>query len=224
MPHDVQAENNSGCDDHLGVSIVHADPAELDLACAALGDIVSFFQSIDFNIAPTGALQFADRAIDHTSEGFTAHGFFDAPQSRIVIFRTSNVSPWGQQWSSNLAGSFLRHELAHMAIWEVVNRNGVALRPEWHEFIAYAIQFDLMESDLRDLLFATRADARPFEDLLQVNEFISRMDPELFALAAYETYLVRGGKQFVGQLLRAEVVPPPFVYPFPVLPGQVPDQ
>ena len=45
----------------------------------------------------------------------------------------------------------------------------------------------------------------------------------LVATSAYRTYLERGGATFVAQLLRFEVRPPPMSYPFPVLPGQIPD-
>ena len=40
---------------------------------------------------------------------------------------------------------------------------------------------------------------------------------------AYRTFLERDGPRFVAQLLRFEIRPPPMSYPFPVLPGQIPD-
>jgi hypothetical protein len=155
-------------------------------------------------------------------EKLDPHGHFNARRSQIVAFRTSDARPWEQQWSTSLAGSFLRHELVHMAVWQIGAREGTFFRPEWHEFIAYAIQLDLMDPDLREVILATHPRLKPFDDLLQINEFTSRMDPELFALAAYSTYRDRGGERFVRELLRAEIVPPEFIYPFPTLPGQTP--
>lgn len=223
LPYEVRAEDRSECD-YPHFAILHDTPAELDTACRAVADIIIFFEVLGFTLTPMGTLSFAERPTDEEFITAPTHGHFDARRSQIVAFRTSDARPWGQQWSTSLAGSFLRHELVHMAVWQIGAREGTFFRPERHEFIAYAIQLDLMDPDLREVILATHPRLKPFDDLLQINEFTSRMDPELFALAAYSTYRDRGGERFVRELLRAEIVPPEFIYPFPTLPGQTPPE
>lgn len=220
---DVQAENQGGCA-QPGVRVVYDDPAELEMVCGTLADIVDYFRDISFEIAPFVLVSFENRPTDRRSDQVPVHGFFDAPRSRIVVYRSSDARPWGLEWSSGLARSFLHHELAHLAVWEITDASDIRFRPEWQEFFAYAVQFDLMSPDLREEILAMHTDVPPFDDLIQVNEFTSRMNPELFAVAVYETYLSRSGAQFLEEILRAEVELPQFVYPFPVLPGQVPAQ
>jgi hypothetical protein len=84
---------------------------------------------------------------------------------------------------------------------------------EWHEFVAYAIQLDLMDPNVLDRVLASRADVQPFDKLLAVNEFTYGMDPEAFAVAAYKTYRARGGAQLVQQLLTGKVVPTTVSHP-----------
>lgn len=212
---DAQAEKDGECE-HIGLTVLNNDPNELIMVCRAVSDITAYFQSIGFDLTPNGTLLFNDRSSERT---FT-HGYFDSKRSQIVVYRTTNMKPWGQPWTSRMAGSFLRHELVHMVIWEIVSGDPARLRPEWHEFIAYAIQFDLMDPQQRTSLLAPMAHIRPFETLLEVNEFTAHMKPSQFAIAAYKTYLGKGARKFVKQLLLGEIAPAPFSYPFPVLPAQ----
>lgn len=219
----IEAAQRGDCG-HPTIDVVFDDPAELDMACRALTDITEYFRGMGFEVTPRVSLRFADRPAGRPAGPSSAHGYFDRGRSQIVFHRVSDVSPWGLPWTPQLAGSFLRHELAHMAIWQIVGGDPNRLRREWHEFIAYAIQLDLMEPRLREGVLAAQARVRSFKNLAEVNEFTSRMDPDVFAVAAYKTYIAEGGTAFVAQLLRGEIVPPAFTYPFPVLPGQVSSQ
>lgn len=202
------AEQRGDCG-HQQASVIYQKPSELDAACDALARIIEYFRRMGFDITPNISFRF----VDHSSERFATHGYFDGPESRIVVYRTSNGSPWGLPWSSDMAASFLCHEVVHMALWQIVNGDRERLRGEWHEFIAYAIQLDFMESRLLSEILTTHAHVRPFDGLMQVNELTYHMDPEVFAVAAYRTYLVRGGMKFVRQLLSGEIIPPRLSYP-----------
>ncbi len=114
--------------------------------------------------------------------------------------------PWGRE----IAASILRHELVHAAIWQIVGHNGTRLSREWHEFVAYAVQFALMDKQLRDRIMARHADVHHVGNLNEVNEYTCGMNPEAFAVLAHKTYRHRGGAAFLGRLLRAEIIPPPF--------------
>lgn len=213
-PQSAGAENSGDCG-FAAINVIYDDPAELEAACGALADIVAYFRRVGFDIAPKLSLRFVDRDADHSIGQTMTHGYFDAARSQITVHRSADVNPWGLAWSVKLAASFLRHELAHMAVWQVANARQVRLGREWHEFIAYAIQLDLMDGELRSQLLANYAEAGPVKHLSEINGFTYGMNPELFAVMSYNTYLAKDGTKFIGQLLRGEVASQPQSWPFP---------
>lgn len=190
------------------VVVVYKGTAELVTACDALNELTAYFRAIGFEVTPSGSLEFADHPVDIAG----SHGYFDHGAARVVVYRSALIRPWGRVWDHTMMASFLRHELAHMMVWRV-GKNAGHLPREWHEFIAYAIQFDLMEPKLLDRILASQANVQPFGGLLEVNEFTYGIGPEYFAVAAYKTYLVRGKAQLIQQLLIGEIVPPSVSYP-----------
>jgi hypothetical protein len=209
---------------HADVEVGGATPREAADLCAALSEVRGYFGAMGFQWEPTGSVAFLARGDPTSSRAGHVHGYFDRRQSAVVLFREPVASPWRLGWSDELAASFLRHELVHMALWQILRDAApMRLRREWHEFIAYAVQFALMSPQLRDQVLASDPDALAFEQLDGVNEFIAGMVPERFAISAYRTYVERDGARFVAQLLRFEIRPPPMSYPFPVLPGQIPE-
>ena len=207
---------------HQGVSVTYRHEADLATACDALDDTLGYFRRIGFELEPRFSLNFAEPGKQRSIEGVVSYGYVDLRSSTIVVYSSSYRQPWGLPWSREMIGSFLRHELAHIAVWQMLGRKAERLRHEWHEFIAYAIQLDLLNPELRKEALANFSDVRPFSDLLEVNEFTYGMNPDVFAVAAYLAYRERGAERFVRALLRGEITPPPFVYPFPVLPDQSP--
>lgn len=185
------------------VVVVYKETAELVAACDALNELTAYFRAIGFEITPFGSLEFADQTTDHAG----SHGYFDREGARVVVYRSATIRPWGLAWNQTLVASFLRHELAHMMVWRV-GKNASRLPREWHEFIAYAIQLDLMDSKLLDGILASRADVQPFGELLEVNEVTYGINPEYFAIAAYKTYLARSKAQMIQQLLTGQIAPP----------------
>ena len=207
---------------YAGVEVAYKEQADLRAACDALTDIAAYFRRIGFRIEPRFSLTFGDPDNVQSPDRRYTYGHFDARTSRIVVYRSSSIEPWGLHWNEKLAASFLRHELVHMAVWEIIGPDPDRLPREWHEFIAYAVQLELMDRELRDELLAKVATVGPFESLSQVNEFTYAMNPDVFAVAAYQTYREQGAEKFVRQLLRAELIPPRFSFPFPVLPEPSP--
>ena len=213
----AQSNPKNNCDDKV-VIIKNASPAETAAACRALTNITEFFGAIGFDLAPRVTIRFVERASD---AAHYVHGYFDDLHSQIVIGRQSDTKNWDIAWNDKLAYAFLCHEMAHFAIWEILSNARLRLRPEWHEFIAYAIQFELMDSDIRTKILTTYSTVQASKGFFEINEFISRMDPDRFAVIAYKTYRDNGGENFVARLLRADFSPPSFSYPFALLPGQV---
>ena len=217
----AHSEERANCG-YKGVEIAYTDRGDLRVACEALADVVGYFRRIGFRIAPKFFLTFEDYDDRESAHRLLTYGHFDPRASRIVVYRASSIQPWGLPWSKRLAASFLRHELVHMAVWQVIGHDSARLRPEWHEFIAYAVQLDLMDRELRDEVLAKVSNVSPVADLSQVNEFTSAMNPDAFAVAAYKTYRERGAEVFVRQLLRHEIVPPRLSFPFAVVPEREP--
>ena len=215
------AEQKGHCSGSRAVTVVYDDASELDAACQAVGEVSGYFRGIGFDVPSKVLLRFADRAGEDYTGHATAHGYFDVQRSQIVMYRLSDTKPWRQPFSSKLLASFTRHEIVHLAIWEALQGDLKRLRREWHEFIAYAIQLDLMDPELSQQVLATQADVVAAKDLVQINEFSYGMNPEGFAVLAYKTYLDRGAAVFVRQLLNGEIKPLPFSYPFAVLPHEV---
>ena len=147
----ARAEKQDSACKHKDVTVIDNSPNELTMVCRAVNDIAAYFQSIGYAPKLKGTLIFADRAGDR---GFS-HGYFDAKRSQIVVYRKSEFSPWGSPWDARMAASFLRHELVHMAVWKILDKDPARLRQEWHEFIAYAVQLDLMDPQLQSNLLAS---------------------------------------------------------------------
>lgn len=204
-----------------GVSVSFDGPAELDGSCAAWREVAGYFRKIGAGDIGGVSIVFAERVPQASSQLPLSHGYFDAARSRIVIYRSTPAKAWGLAWTPEIALSFLRHELVHTSIWTILRLRSAHLRREWHEFLAYAIQFEMMGSALRDKALGGFHEVRAFSHLGEINEFTYGMNPEVFAVAAYKTYLSRGGSAFVGGVLREEIKLPSPSYPFPVLPDQV---
>jgi len=124
--------NEGGDCGHPGVDVVYDDPAELQKTCSALSDVLGYFQRMGFVFAPEVSVRFADRRLDHASNQESARSYFDAGESEIVLYRTSDVNPWGSPWTPPLAGSFIPPELVHCAILEAPGGNPERLGREWH--------------------------------------------------------------------------------------------
>lgn len=198
------------------VDVIDATPAEAGDICVALSDVVRYFRALRFRVAPRISVVVRVRPPADASRHARLHGFFDARSEQIVVFRASDVASWGLAWDGGIATSFIRHEFVHMAIVRILRAEHVRLRPEWHELIAYSVQFALMDDTLRDRVLAGYPDVAAAADFTAINEFTYRMDPDRFAVTAYRTYLAQGGPRFVESLLRFQIVPPPLSYPFPM--------
>ena len=211
------------CGDHR-VEVLDATPSEVEAICDAVADVVSYFRGAEFSIDPSSSVIVRSRSAAEAPLRAPTHGYFAAAGGRIVVVRSAETAPWGMKWDPLVAASFLRHEFVHMAVRRILAADHARLRPEWHEFIAYAVQFALMDSALRGRILAAHPEVGAFAELTAVNEFTYGMDPDRFSISAYRTYLSHGGDSFVEKLLRFQIIPPPMSYPFPVLPSEIPGQ
>lgn len=71
----------------------------------------------------------------------------------------------------------------------------------WHEFIAYAVQFDLMDPMLKHKVMQNYPGVEPFEHPENVNQFVHAFDPDKFGVCAYLFAQSRGGADFLREIL-----------------------
>lgn len=218
----AEAQAHSTCG-YRHVEVINATGSDIATVCQALDDVIAYFNQIGFSINPRFSLTFYDDVPDEIAKK-GLHEYFDGKSASIVILRAPRKSPWGLESPHEYSTTFIYHELTHMAIRGILGDQHPRLRPEWHEFTAYAIQIELMDATLRDRILTNYSTIEPFYRLTGVNEFVYAMDPDAFAIASYKTFREKGGKEFIRQLLTFEFQPPRVEYPFLVFPDQVPKQ
>lgn len=183
------------------VTVIHSEESQLVMTCRALDDTLSYFRRLDIAVQPSVRIAFIDIADARTSLAQASYAHADIA-SRVVYVKTSSRgSPWGLAWSPSLGASFIRHELVHVVLSEFLGDRRAQLPREWHEFLAYAIQLELMEESTRSKVLANFQTVVAFRASEEVNEFTYSLDPEAFAVAAYHTYREWGGPRFVRELL-----------------------
>lgn len=193
-----------------------ADASQAADVCAAVAEVQAFLTGIGFRFEPSLTIIFR-KDIDAEAGDRHAHGFYHHASRKAVLYARERATPWGEPWSV-VGSTFLRHEVVHAAVVQIVGMRKPELPPEWHEFIAYATQFELMAPKLRDRILERYARVEPFRTLTEINPFTYGMaDPATFAVMVYKTYRTFGEKELIRRLLAAEFVPTPLelMMPFP---------
>lgn len=133
------------------------------------------------------------------------HGYFELKQFKTVIARGAADRWWGLGETEELLGS-LHHELTHMAVAVVLGEKFKRLPASWHVFIAYAVQLDLLDREIRNEILARSLQLKGFSELNYINDFvIALLPPQHMAVMSYRAYLKWGGQEFLARLLRFEV-------------------
>ena len=203
------------------VTLVNARLSDIAGACDALRDVTTYFADQRLAFEPVITIVFNSAPPPQEDGSLRWHGAFDARALTIRLNETSGFRAWGVGADGALRPSFLHHELVHLAVHLILAQQSRHLPRHWHEFIAYAVQFELMSPALRDQILAANPEAEAFGNLLAVNEFTYGGAPEAFAISAYKTYVARGRGTFVRQVLTFEIELPQIGYPpSPLLPGQ----
>lgn len=184
--------------------------------CQALAEVQDYFLRLALPFEPELLIRWAKNQPMDNAGAAPSHGSFNSRTGEMILYDSVAARPWGLTWSPETAATFLRHEVVHMAIVRILGREAARLRREWHEFIAYAVQIDLMDIELRSRILGRYATIEPASDLPQINRFtFEAMAPDEFAVLAFVTYRAHGGPHLVRRLLTFEVEPPPIVEIFP---------
>jgi hypothetical protein len=103
-----------------------------------------------------------------------------------------------------LRRSILQHEITHAVIAQLLGKRYDRLPHAWHEALAYAVQIDLMDDDLRAKAVTAYPEEKPFEMTTHINDIIYGFDPDAFAIRAYLTYARDGRVSFMRKALALE--------------------
>jgi hypothetical protein len=199
---------------HARVTIMTGSDDEKAGACKALNEVLGFFAEIGFRIDPEVSIFFSDQVfIDlfgPTSRSPTARGqvsgYYDAGKKKVEVTTGSsrhrkNRRPWNESWGPQVAYSILHHEITHMAIQHSLGERYGRMAKAWVEFMAYSVQFYLMDAALRERILTSYTALRPIERPEEINPFLYIADPDAFAVAAFLYCEAHGGRALIGRLL-----------------------
>ncbi len=207
---------HAGC--ATGAITIIGSAEEEQAACAALDSVLGWFREIGFEPNLVATVHFKDAVFCDFTEGADGRavcqvqvsGLFDLSRWTVEITsadspRRESRRPWGIDWGPEIAYSILQHELTHLAVAGVLGEGFSDLAAPWHEFIAYAVQFDLMDPDLRARILDGYPDIGPFSRPESINSTIYGADPDLFALRAWFYMRENGGSDLIRAILDGEV-------------------
>lgn len=200
---------------HPGVTAIGSS-VERETACEALETVLRWFRDLGYEIDPIVTVRFKDKVICefNSHDGSPAacplqvSGFYNFSQELVEItsadspFREDR-RPWGVDWGEEIAYSILEHELAHMAVAEILESDFTNLSLPWHEFLAYSIQFDIMDEPLRAGILSRFEDVQPFGSPNHVNPLIHAIDPDTFAVRAYLYMLENGVEDLIVEIIES---------------------
>ncbi len=207
---------HAGC--ATGTITIIGSVEEEQAACAALDSVLEWFREIGFDLDLVATVHCKDAVFCEFTEGADGRdvcqvqvsGLFDF--SRWTVEITSADSPhrqlrqrWGIDWGPEIAFSILQHELTHLAVAGVLREGFRDLAAPWHEFIAYAVQFDVMDPALRARILDGFPGVGLFSRPESINPTIYGADPDLFALRPWFYMRENGGGDLIRAILDGEV-------------------
>lgn len=188
---------------------VSGSAEEVDLTCAAVADVQSYFAAIGFTFRPALLISF-DTEVSIEIAGpdrcrRVVRGAFDPATSAIhmtsALAPDSGRRPWGLPWDKTLCRSVLVHELTHAATCQILVGGCDAIGVAWRELVAYAVQLELMEPTLRAQILGRYAAIGAFDTPEQVNRILHALDPDAFGVQAFLFVKAYGGPDLIRRIL-----------------------
>jgi hypothetical protein len=203
---------------YQGVSVAGTTEEVAD-ACRAIDDVLSYFRKIGFQSDPAVSISFQDQAyIDMYLQTAgkepvgreEVSGFYNSRRKELQITSGRREikrerRPWGIAWGPPIAYSILQHELVHAVVASMLGGEYQKLGRAWHEFIAYAVQFDLMDRELKSTVLANYPDGQPFLFPESVNSMVHAADPDAFGVSAHLYAEANGGAEFIRRIVAKQV-------------------
>jgi hypothetical protein len=190
-------------------------PEEQISACRALEEVLWYFKVGGLTLEPRMTVHFESSVFVRTKASPTnaagvipVSGSYEGSTDDIQILNAPAESirrrPWGLSWDAAMAFSVLEHEIVHAVIAQIMAEQYEKLPHPWHEALAYAVQIDLMPTRLREDVLARYPAEEGFANTVQINDIVYGLDPDHFAVAAYETYKRNHGIDFLKKAIHFE--------------------
>lgn len=187
---------------------VEGSEEEASVACDAYAMVADYFAKLGHPVSPSFEVRFETTVhVDGSADGYPVTGLFTPEEHLVEVTALDSTAParalhWRQPWTRPLARSILLHEFTHAFVDAVLPGQ---LPQAWNEFVAYAVQFELMDPALRGAILADYPGATAYEDASLVCELGYVLDFDLFGVRAYLTAEAGGGSAYVGRILSREV-------------------
>lgn len=185
---------------------------EMDLACTSIALVDGYFDVAGLSYDLKVSIVFRDGVEISLSEGsgkLAVLGSFDGDRNLVELTRwlarEPQQLPWDLTWSREVLLSTATHEIAHAAIQAILGEDSHRLAHPWQEFIAYVVQFELMNEAMRAQILARYSQTEAFSSPAAVNSITYSLDPALFGLSSYLFAKERGGAKFVASLISGDV-------------------
>lgn len=189
-----------------GVEIKSIDQEDRQLGIAAVDSVVNYFQSIgydinianlDFSIIFENFVLVSTTDVNNENTGKRkVSGFYNADTREVRVFsfayKREDRTPWGLLWSKEIAYSILQHEITHALIHHIKGLDLKKIDRVWNEYIAYGVQFAVMDADLRNrVLNGTKKTDNFIDNPWVVNYMTYAADTDKFSIMVHNT-LVKG--------------------------------
>jgi hypothetical protein len=198
---------------HDGVA-VSGTAEEVADACPALSAVLGWFARHGYGVEPVVTVVFEATVTIDTRDASggpdsgTAEvsGFYD---NRLDTVRVASASrradktraPWGIPWGAPIAHSILEHELAHAVMADLLGAAYGRVGRAYHEYVAYVVQFAVMDPALRGAVLAANPGIEPFPGREAVNGILLAADPEGFGIRAHLYAQTPDGAALLAEIL-----------------------
>lgn len=200
---------------HSSVKILGTVEEQLSI-CRALDEVLQYFKAGGFDVDGNLTVRSGPLVHVHTvrspkgeNEFTPVSGAFAATSKEIRLLSstwwTIDRRTWGLSWDAAMAYSISEHEITHWVIAQIMGDQYEKLPHAWHEALAYAVQIELMPSRLREEVLARYPGEQGFANTLEINELVYGLDPDHFAVAAYQTYKRNNGIEFLKKAIHFEL-------------------
>jgi hypothetical protein len=188
------------------ISSADEDVPDCDV-CAAASTVFSFFRQLGLH--KTVPLVVSIVASMPEEMGTAMLGCFTPSNNRISILSfevAKSRGPWfGRPIDRSLYRSLAAHEIAHALAWCNTSNGPLGVRAR--EYVAYAVQFQTMDSDLRQAILADTP-GTGFETEREISDTHFYLAPSRFGADAYRHYTrPEDGPRFLREILRGGALP-----------------
>lgn len=181
---------------------------EIAIACDSYLRVQAYFARLGFDRSLTLRVRFQDTVrLEGPKDGYPVTGLFVPAEALIEMTSLDSAAParalhWNQSWTRPVAASILDHEFAHAFVEDVV---ASPLPQSWNEFVAYAVQFELIQPELREAILVTYPTAKPYQQRSEVCDMAYLIDFDLFGVRSYLTAEAGGGPDYIKKILVGDV-------------------